>query len=78
MKVKVDNRLLALEFGRQSVQTDQVRYYYQLAGFEDVILVTQPRRRFRRTRKPEGRWRTFVFGDRRMLATSLIPRLLFR
>lgn len=35
MKIKVDNRLIAVEFGRAIPRPDQVRYYYQLAVYDD-------------------------------------------
>lgn len=40
MKIKVDNLLVAVEFGRATPRPDQVRYYYQLAGYDDVVLIT--------------------------------------
>lgn len=39
MKIIVDNVLPVSEFGRRSVKTDQVRYYYQVVGYDCLVLV---------------------------------------
>jgi hypothetical protein len=43
MKIAIDNKLAAVEFGRQSVQTNQVRYYYQVPGYPDLVMVCHDR-----------------------------------
>lgn len=40
MKVKGDNILHVVEFGRATPRTDSHRWYYQVIGYDDLILVT--------------------------------------
>lgn len=39
MKIMGDNALHVAEFGRRSPRTDSLRWYYQVVGYEDLILV---------------------------------------
>jgi len=39
MKTIVDNVLPVSEFGSRSVKVDQVRYYYQVVGYDCLVLV---------------------------------------
>lgn len=42
MKIKIDP-ILAVEFGRAVPRSDQVRYYYVIGNYPDVVLVTWER-----------------------------------
>lgn len=39
MKIKGDNVLHAVEFGRATPRPDSHRWYYQVVGYDDLILV---------------------------------------
>jgi hypothetical protein len=39
MKILGDNLLHVSEFGRRTPRTDSLRWYYQVIGYEDLILV---------------------------------------
>lgn len=39
MKIKVDSRLHVSEFGRRITRKDSLRYYYQVVGYDCLVLV---------------------------------------
>ena len=40
MKIRVDNKLSVIEFGRRGgIKLDEVRYYYQVVGYDCLVLV---------------------------------------
>lgn len=43
MKVKVDNRLPVSLFGQAAPQPDSIRYYYQVPGYDCLVLVCHDR-----------------------------------